>query len=176
MPIFGYSERAVEAARREGQQDVLDKFLNSVRFHRGHDKGRESLLEMIREWRLRGRSSPWYSELADRLVERIDRLIETKNDLDRKLSDEQWRRERLEQELKEYRRDPLQKQVRTLTKECNQWCDEATRLRDRVQQLERDLERCQQRYRNETQHFQKRLNELNSLVVRQQERLQTLQN
>jgi chromosome segregation ATPase len=175
MKIFGYGEQAMEAARRETKQDVIDRFLNGVRCHRGHDKGREVLIELIRKLRIRG-LTPWGSELAGELVELVDHLMETKNDLERNLKNERYQREQLEWELEDYQRDPLQKQVRELTTERDQWRDETLHLRGRVQKLERGLERCQTRYQNETQRLQNRVDELNIIIAEQEQRLNAFRN
>jgi chromosome segregation ATPase len=173
MLIFGYSEKEMENARKKAQRDMVDDFEDGIRHGHDHQRGREVLIELLYD--LSGyRATYWIRTLPEKLVALVDRLVRKNTDLERNLKNERRQRKQFERELEDYRRDPLQKQVRTLTKECNQWCDEATRLGDRVRRLERDLDRCQQRYRNETQQCQKRLTELNSLVVRQQERLQSL--
>jgi len=175
MLIFGYSEKQMENARKRAQRDMVDDFENGIRHGHGHQKGREVLIELLYD--LSGyRAAYWVSTLPEKLVALVDRVVKKNTDLERNLKNERRQREQLEWELKDYRRDPLQKQVRTLTKECNQWCDEATRLRDRVQQLDEALERCQTRYQNETQRLQNRVDELNIIIAEQEQRLNAFRN
>ena len=175
MPIFGYSEQEMEDTWEQAQRALVDDFEDNIRSRHGHQQGREVLIGLLYD--LKGyRTAHWISTLPDKLVALVDRLVEKNTSLKDNLENEQWQRTQLEWELEDYQRDPLQKQVRDLTRERDQWRDEALRLGDRVQQLERALERCQQRYRNETQRLQNRISELNIIVAEQEQRLNAFRN
>lgn len=175
MPIFGYSEQEMEKARKQAQRALVDDFEDNIRHDHGHQKGREVLIGLLYD--LKGyKTAYWVRTLPDKLVALVDRLLEKNTSLKDNLENEQWQREQLEWELEDYQRNPLQKQVRDLTKERDQWRDEALHLRDRVQQLDEALERCQTRCQNETQRLQNRISELNIIVAEQEQRLNAFRN
>jgi len=172
MPIFGYSEREMEMARREAQSAAMKRFLASVRYHEGHERGREVLLEMIES--LHPRS--WEGELANRLVILIDHLAETNTNLEHNLERERLQRKRLQRELKGYQQDPLQDRIGRLTAKRNRCYEEVMQLRARARRLEEALEHSQKMYQVETQRLKTRVAELNRIIVKQEELLSTLKN
>jgi chromosome segregation ATPase len=175
MLIFGYSEKEMENARKTAQRDMVDDFEDGIRHGHDHQKGREVLIELLYD--LSGyRATYWIRTLPEKLVALVDRLVRKNTDLERNLKNERYQREQLEWELEDYQRNPLQKQVRELTTERDQWRDETLHLRGRVQKLERGLERCQTRYQNETQRLQNRVDELNIIIAEQEQRLNAFRN
>jgi chromosome segregation ATPase len=175
MPIFGYSEQQMEKARRKAQRALVDNFEDNISSRHGHQQGREVLIGLLYD--LKGyRTAHWISTLPDKLVALVDRLLEKNTSLKDNLRHEKRQREQLEWELEDYQRNPLQKQVRELTKRRDRWCDETLHLRKRAQQLDEALERCRTMYQNETQRLQNRVNELNIIIAEQEQRINAFRN
>jgi chromosome segregation ATPase len=163
---FGCSEKEV----REAQQVVVDRFRRAIPYSQVDPDTQEAVRQAL-EAVIHFDPERWIAAAARALTTLIADRQATINELDSALTMARWERDQLREQVEAYENDPLQVQVAELQDNCHYWQRQASRLQQRVQELESSLERAQKAHQAEVTQLEQKIAALQDTIVHQRQQL-----
>jgi chromosome segregation ATPase len=163
---FGYSEEDLCQA----QQAVVDRFRRAIPYNQVDPNTQETVRQAL-EAIIHFDPEEWIAAAARALTTLIADQQATIDALERDLNTLRWERDGLRDTVDAYQNDPLQEQVAALEDDCHAWQRQASRLQQRVQELESSLERAQKAHQAEVTQLEQKIAALQDTIVHQRQQL-----
>jgi chromosome segregation ATPase len=163
---FGYSEEDL----RQAQQAVVDRFRRAIPYNQVDPNIQETVRQAL-EAIIHFDPEEWIAAAARALTTLIADQQATIDALERDLNTLRWERDQLREQVEAYENDPLQVQVAELQDNCHYWQRQASRLQQRVQELESSLERAQKAHQAEVTQLEQKIAALQDTIVHQRQQL-----